>query len=707
VPLGGVALVESFIILESGRLIIPAIPSEQEIGLWDYLPFTYQIGYSIRNYIQSADAKLLGKILLINDEVEGVRLPVITDMTYESGVYVDKAPGPDIEALQNIFEIERVNTLYSITPSITNHTSYTGIMRLFQQSLLGVGRIIGRTTYFIVPFDFIDAGADANKKVCPFASVDPLNDGLIFSPDMVFWWVRIEPTKVVFSKMTLDAPEFVRSLLVGLYASWPSKLENTIRSMSIIMSFLQSDTTSDQIEILIPELSNVFGGREPLAWGWHFNHSYPWEASIVTISDGPDATKLSWYFTSTLAKLVFSFSDFDGLPSAELTIEAQDTEFYTPTQLRRPLLYMNCLFVPTIIGTTAKAGLTTKPVSLYCYYEIETNSRVLIKHRINTSTLQTRNYTSIPLPPSRNEWYVCGTGSFSFEQHFEAYYPYATGYVIEGSTNDRDFSAVLVTQDQVSYTTQTSVYSHTVSNLVASAAPDNTIGVTCNEKQTQDYNASMMDGYYFAAAETPIGGYTATKAFRNSTNLTRKTDWFNHYQFCLIPRSCAESVYIGTNDFGRDFYHNNNVSTAILPQTVQGDWNLVKWSRKVNVDSPLIVTDDSLTGVLTSGEWGTNFSTSVNTSLPLQERNEGKTYLYNSTGIFDCGSAHDGWNSCFSYQVDPCVYADCGGDVAITYNKGGHYLSKQVNRIITYTYLDGYTAEPSTFDSIIRYTGFS
>jgi len=77
---------------------------------------------------------------------------------------------------------------------------------------------------------------------------------------------------------------------------------DAVRFESYLLSTIEVDDTTSDVELInAAGVTNVYGGRNPFAYSWHFSRNWENEAAIVTYQVGAAATSGSYYWESTLA----------------------------------------------------------------------------------------------------------------------------------------------------------------------------------------------------------------------------------------------------------------------------------------------------------------------------------------------------------------------------------------------------------------------
>lgn len=342
----------------------------------DAEPCTVHIGDDLRDYFSGSGTPLGAGAhsyfqWLISDSLSQVTprseiQPLGSAESYPSRRFTRKnylSEKPVAEFMRSV--AERDSFLSSHTPPVTLSSIYTGFLRYGVQSWIGSGREVGSASYIYVNGD---AGLfSATDPVCPFETVEPHNDGLIYDEDYNFWWVRVEPTQVKFRRLKATRKG---TALAKLKTATPDE-DPWRKYMMVVLSGLRPDEDTEEVVCPLADLSLAVGdGRAPVAYGWHFNRQAPWKASIVTQREIDDAT---WYREATLATLSFSFSD--GAPTCSISISEQDTRFSLPSI--NPLWFYDhnawcCLASKT-------SSYFTADVPLYCFYD-DTGALRVLRH---------------------------------------------------------------------------------------------------------------------------------------------------------------------------------------------------------------------------------------------------------------------------------------------------------------------------------------
>ena len=566
---------------------------------------------------------------------------------YASEIYTDtnRTSRPAIQYLLDQFEIERRGDISHLTPRVTLSSLYTGRMRLLIQALLGAGRCISRATYFLMSESSF-ADAYSVNQACPFDAANPNTDGLIVSPQGVYWWVRISSANIKFRKLKTDDTLQLRSF--GLSGT---------KLLVHELAALVPDTSRPEVVVSISGLVDVIGTREPVAYGWHFNYASPWKASIVTYQTGADAVSANWYRESTLATVSFSF--VEEVPTGTLQILEQDVKFNLPSI--NPLWYDSgygyCALVPPAVLNSQ----TSDPnAPLYCFYGRDNVLKVL-RYTRAFENVTTGDVSDVG-------WNPCGCGdSYSYSQ-FEESKTTTGGYLLEGV----DFSV-----DNISYNReyvngyQENKPMGSVTNIDYTSAITTTNDCAGNNTTAAVVGLTPPFGY----SRVPPGGQTGLYASAYSDT----TRWFhsiqNDKQFAAIAVGDAEAVMLSRLSTDKVYGKVRTIS-AITPG-LSGD--IIEWQlSEIEVRPPSgsweslsvsIITKSSTPGFGWSGTYGGGSME----YFPEVESIYSETKLITSREAIDVSGASDVWDGCYGANIlDPCV--GCSAPlVSMAYSSGGFF----------------------------------
>jgi len=166
-------------------------------------------------------------------------------------------------------------------------SQYTGLMRLAVQAKVGAGRDVEELSPW---------GLDGNH-------------GLLRTESFEYFTIKASSSGVTARKMKTRL-QCVKTWLTQYKKGSLSMTDaDAVRFESYLLSTIEvDDTTSDATLINAAGVANVYGGRNPFAYSWHFSRNWENEAAIVTYQVGAAATSGSYYWESTLAGLAFDFN---------------------------------------------------------------------------------------------------------------------------------------------------------------------------------------------------------------------------------------------------------------------------------------------------------------------------------------------------------------------------------------------------------------
>lgn len=592
-----------------------------------------------------------------------------TKTTLASYLYhVDRIANGANPSRKSLFDLlNSEGNLSFLTPAITTGSNYTGLMRLAVQTWLGVGRPPGTALYLTIDGDpFVVEAVDG---VCPHERIEPFKDGLIYTTDYTFWWVRIAGATVSFVKMATDkATDFAKQVL----ASSTLSEEDRRKYLMFLIAGLRKDAADITVSYEPSGLTNVVGdGRAPLYFGWHYNYATPWKASIVTIREctaDEISDKGGWFRTATLATISFAF-DENGVPYiGSVDIPVQDIWFNLPTihSLYYPLHRFWCaLTTPSGTGNLPMVNDPDRFIPLYCFYLQETNELEVIEYWFEETQLTQPNYNLY--------WHVCGFGP-PYEEKVSDWWKRDRYGGYRARTNN------LVVHSK----TESGYYVELLQYPVPTKTTVNT-SIIYTEPRQYSCGPGMLNGdggfldwlhgngYY--DNYSPIG--TVTSRYGTIYQDYRKADvsYEGIYISCVIPVYDAEACFLAHLE--RTYYYPSirfifyEADPSVQGTIVEQNYFGMKVREESTAEWIDVEFDETwCNGDPPQGSGGYETKTVV---IPEEEVLGGPTKVVSSRGIFDSSLAQDGWIPCFgSSWVQPCDVG-CVAAATFAFTGGGIY----------------------------------
>lgn len=468
------------------------------------------------------------------------------DNAYFSTVYLDEQSASELEDERADGESTSLSSLF------------TGLLRLGVQAKVGAGRPI--------------------NELCPAAwlALDGNAHGLVRDDDYLYWLIQITQDGV--SAAALENGPLTECYRLELAAGTITDANDALRVESILISDLTS--TVAPVDLLAQvDLESIYGGRMPLAYGWHYTHAAPWDAVIVTSREGLFATVSNWYAEQTLAHVGITITT--GAPVAVVTIDEKDTRvcghpFQPPWMAPLPDNYAVCAVVIPPVGHSA--GDSDAKAPLYAFYKRGAGSDELVTLRY------TRKYSGGSVPWSPIELELCGandtdSGTASWSSSS------SIGGFSLGSTDwtGRQYA------ESGSYSQETIILSQGSSgaNTVCSSPS----GWDCTGGSMSDWlDANVPEGGewgcdYFTETQNP---HEYVNAYRQK--IKEDGDYSeSESQFAIVPGFDAEACYLGrgtsTTRTGKRVVTQNSTSDDFCETRLNVRWrypgenfNPIGWS---------------------------------------------------------------------------------------------------------------------------------
>lgn len=698
-----------FIYIENGLLHIKQLSKQPEVSdKRNY--FEYEIGSYLQEYLTGTGTPinpnnpkvrfyLQGKIgyapfgnLVSNNNQKNSFHDMVGNLfqSYWYDLYrleaVASQRAEQINSFLNMLQTEQKEAISYLTPIVTIASNYTGLLRLAIQTWLGVGRSPGQTVYITVTGDVIPMSC--TEYVCPFNSVKPFNDGLIYDENYNFWWVRIDGELIVFRKMS---PLKDMSLLKKTLKTISNK-EDKRKFIMLLLTWLAVDTDTDPVSYSIPVLNDTTGGgREPLYYGWHFNYAAPWEASIVTVRTYPGATNQHWFLQSTLTTIKFSF-DTEGFPSLPLvTTPTQDKHFQPcPRAIYYPSFGSFCAIAHSVgwgrvdmeIGDSAP---------FYCFYN-QKNELEVINYFFDDTT------EDIYVPDKG--WQVCGIGGpLEIQQT-------TTGHIVRVGGFFSSTGNVDISRDNYSQSETRTDEVQIVHLTQVTTNATNTIDPHSDQCGGADFYSNIPANHeYYSPAGSITTYYAAPELYRTRADVITDT----YKVFCVVPVYDAEACA-----FGRPI----EISTTPLLnyhtwpiESWVGSWHVWEYSSimvrdlgNISAGFRSININYTAHSVTNSGWWyGGNMHTAFLDLPPPSVERDGTVVFLTSRGVFDSNAPYDGgeeWMRCSAIDfLDPCG-GSCAALAMLADTSGGMYTDW--TKPSAYKILGGYSSDQLIQSGSIR-----
>jgi len=251
--------------MESGLYSLPGVPS---------FPLPVYAGTALASYIAGAGTPMPEIVPAESHHLIGYA-PTCTGPT----ITLDGSSSYDSEVYTaSVGALEDANTWAS---------NYTGLLRLAVQAKVGAGRDVEELTPW---------GLDGSH-------------GLLRTDTFDYFTIKASSSGVNARKMKTRLL-CVKNWLTQYKAGSLSMTDaDAIRFESYLLSTIEVDDTTSDVELInAAGVANVYGGRNPFAYAWHFSRNWENAAAIVTYQVGAGATAGSYYWESTLAELAFHFN---------------------------------------------------------------------------------------------------------------------------------------------------------------------------------------------------------------------------------------------------------------------------------------------------------------------------------------------------------------------------------------------------------------
>ena len=402
---------------------------------------------------------------------------------------------PPHDGIKYPSEIQNDNSVFIAELGASNEATkpelYSGLLRLAVQAKLGAG-----------------VNPDALVPDSWGGRMLPYRYGLVRTSDYTYFLVNISNVAGCrAARLITKMPCVLEWLRAGTLND-----DDARRFEAWLLSTAVVEVDEDNNQIVFDVVSaaaflDVLDGRSALSpTGWHYGYGDNAVAGIVTYKIGDGSSNSEYYWETTLAEVVFTFTESDNVWSIHGSLSVLEADVYFVNKLPNNLLWVRddstgstCLFRPPV-GVVVNTGISIDaPVAVFYGKDGE---RKVLRYSFEPYDAIDDPITDVDFPP------VCGSGT---SNAIKEIYKNAGGiggwYVQGGTTGATGSTSTEITNDEYFMDINVGATADTVfSNVVCGAlAP-------CNSSTPTECSNSVSLRLLYDVRGGSGSGYRITKA---------------------------------------------------------------------------------------------------------------------------------------------------------------------------------------------------